>query len=77
MCDYCRDGALRSGKIPVIDVNLDMGILGKSLLAMYIVGRSQGVFLDLSMDSYGVGGRTVRKAQKIYYCPFCGNALEE
>ena len=77
MCDYCSNGSLRFGKIPIVDMDIDMGMIGKSKLEMFIKHYDTGSYLIAAMDSYGYGGQTIKTRQKIMYCPICGASLEE
>ena len=77
MCEYCSNGKYRSGKMPIVDMDLDLGILGKSRLAMYIRTLKTGATLDAVMDNYGYSGETATTNQRILYCPMCGIPLTD
>ena len=77
MCDYCSNGSLRSGKIPIVDMDIDIGMFGKSKFEMFIRHYDTGSYLYAAMDNYGYGGHTVKASQKIMYCPICGASLED
>lgn len=77
MCDYCANGRLQTGKIPIVDFDIDIGVLGKSKFEMFIRHYDTGSFFISSFDSYGYGGQTIKASQKIMYCPICGASLED
>ena len=77
MCDYCTNGSLQIGKIPIVDMDIDMGMLGKAKYEMFIRHYDTGSFFIASLDNYGYGGQTINTKHRIQYCPMCGASLEE
>ncbi len=77
MCNYCNNLEIPFKKIPVLDVDLDLGILGKSRMSLFIRNRRPCSFLKLSIDNYGIGGETVTNLATINYCPMCGEKITE
>ena len=79
MCDYCINllSPIKTAKLPILDAELDMGALGKAKMSMYIKQYERGTYLDLNIDNYGLGGRTVRKLCSLDYCPKCGAKISD
>ncbi len=75
MCDFCNGISSIPSRIPLIDMDISFGILGKSRLAIYTRNLEHGSYLDLYIDSYGVGAETVERLKKIHCCPVCGQQL--
>ncbi|MBP3198296.1 MAG: hypothetical protein J6N21_15005 [Butyrivibrio sp.] len=76
-CEYCNSENSIHSKLALFDYDLDLGVLGKSRLAMYISHYDYGSFLTLNMNNDGWGGTTVRKVSRVIYCPQCGRKLED
>ena len=74
MCMYC-DAVF--DKIPVIDCDLDLGILGKAVMSFNVEQHKNVSFLILTLNNYGLGGRTCSQYYPIKYCPMCGRELNK
>lgn len=77
MCDYCNSSNNLTAKIPILDVDLDCGILGKARVGAFIKNYNNVSYIDMTMNSYGLGGRTVSKLTAINFCPMCGRQMME
>lgn len=73
MCEYCTNNTHRL--FPIIETEIDYGVLGKSTMAMAVRYLEDTAFLTLSLDNYGLGGQTVKKIRQIDFCPMCGAAV--
>lgn len=74
-CPYCKSSNSTRGDIPIMDADIDMGILGRAHECIYITRKSDGCFLDLNFNTYGIGSQTIHTFQEISYCPACGTKL--
>ena len=72
-CRYCE---AINDRIPISDSDIDYGVLGKSKLSLYVQKYKGKSYLSLSLDNYGLGGRTHSKLSHIHFCPMCGRELE-
>ena len=72
MCKYCEN---TFDKIPVIDCDVDFGMLGKSKLSLYVEEHKNVTDLAIYMDNYGFGGRTFSQLHYLHFCPMCGRKL--
>ncbi len=77
MCDYCNNINSLVAKVPVVECDVNMGDIGKANLGVYIKHSNYGSFLDLNLNNYGLGGKTVHRSRQVYYCPMCGRRFEE
>ena len=74
MCKYCD---MTHDKIPVIDCDMDLGVLGNTVMSFYIEVHKNVSFLVMTINNYGLGGRTYSQYYPIDYCPMCGRELNK
>lgn len=79
MCKYCQPDRQKivNDQIPLIDYDLNMGILGHSKICLYIYSKREGSFLKLQFDSYGMHGGSDKILGTINFCPMCGRSLQK
>lgn len=73
MCTYCNNTVVN---LPFLNVLLDLGIVGKAEQSIYIFNSDKGSYINFEMESYGLGGSSIKKVTKINYCPMCGRKLQ-
>ena len=73
-CKYCSSNSLVGNKA-FIEAPVCFGILGNMILSEYIAKYDDATFLNISLDTYGIGANQIRRVQKIKYCPVCGDKL--
>ena len=79
MCEFCIDlkSPIQVARLPIAESDLNVGDFGKSNVSLYIRKNEKRTYLELTIDNYGLGGRTVRKTSPVLYCPRCGTRLSD
>lgn len=71
MCKYCKNVKTGDDFEPLINLNLNFGMIGKTQMYIYLAQESKLtadlLFSDQSNDKV--------KSIKIKYCPMCGERL--
>lgn len=75
-CKYCNSCS-NVGNRNLIDIDLNLGVLGMSKLCGHISKYTDGSFIDLSFEPLGLPVTQIQRVQPISYCFNCGRCLNK